>query len=119
MNNQKAFDIVVSHLKRQKNRSVRYRGAEALCSYQGDNELKCAIGALIPDNEYKSSFEGHLVPFVQNLVPALQNLSICLLMDLQNLHDQAYHWNENGFIPFDLLKKIGKKHRLNTDSVDS
>lgn len=53
---QQIFDVVVTHLAQQKKRSM-FNG---VCKYrfeEGDHTLKCAIGCLIPDNEYDASIE--------------------------------------------------------------
>ncbi len=58
------FDTVKDHLLKQNARSER--GDELLslslgksgCAYRGQDGLKCAIGCLIPDEDYEPRFEG-------------------------------------------------------------
>lgn len=57
------------------------------CLYRREDGLKCAIGALIPDEEYRSSFEGNAVRMIYKDVPALQSVDLPFLQDLQFLHD--------------------------------
>jgi len=51
------------------------------CLYRGPNGLKCAIGHCIPDDEYRSSFEGGSASHVLNIDNAfgwkLNRLQIC------------------------------------------
>lgn len=46
---QEAFDIAARHLLKQGRRSTRHGDG----AYRGDDGLKCAIGALIPDEVYQ------------------------------------------------------------------
>ena len=52
--NQEIFDRVVEHLAQQKKRSMYDKDT---CAYRSEDGLKCAIGALIPDEYYDSEFE--------------------------------------------------------------
>lgn len=52
---QEYFDIVATHLLTQKKKSLVE--GDSNCAYRGANGLKCAIGALIPDNSYSESME--------------------------------------------------------------
>jgi hypothetical protein len=115
MDNQEAFDIVVRHLKTQKTQSKGSFG----CAYKGDNGNKCAVGALIPDDQYKPSLEGQAVSMIQPDVPALQYLNHHLLLALQLAHDDMENWDESGFKAFDILESIGNKFSLNTDALKS
>lgn len=58
MDNQEAFDIVKRHLLTQKKISVNHEG---VCQYRGPDGLKCAIGALIPDEIYNPTMENHTI----------------------------------------------------------
>ena len=57
MTKQEIFDTVVTHLRKQAVRSMR--GPD--CVYRSPDGLKCAVGCLIPDSEYKSNWEGYTV----------------------------------------------------------
>lgn len=87
MTNQEAFDKVVAHLFTQRAKSVQ--GGE--CRYRmvtEDGEFRmCAIGALIPANEYHPKLEGKTVVEIQPYVPALRGLDTMLLRRLQTVHD--------------------------------
>lgn len=54
MNHQKAFDTMLNHLRQQGKPAVTEKGR---CRYRVDG-LKCAVGALIPDEEYEPAMEG-------------------------------------------------------------
>lgn len=84
MTNQEAFTKSAEHLLKQGKKS---RTASGVCLYYGPNNLKCAVGALIPKNEYEKSLESHSVGHVAGVVGALHGLSISLLEDLQTVHD--------------------------------
>lgn len=101
MTNQEAFNKVVTGLRAQGKPSVVmdiYGGN--MCAYRNPNGLKCAIGMLIPDEQYTSCFEGGLsLSEVIESVPALQGIDSSLLSLLQRTHDNASDNHEvNGFM---------------------
>lgn len=49
MTRQEAFDIMVKHLRQQGCRAI----SNGVCRYRGDNGTKCAVGALISDEQYE------------------------------------------------------------------
>ena len=90
MTNQEAFTTVVLHLRKQGRRSTKPGGPRStdayLCYYRAGN-LKCAVGALIPDEQYTPRMEGLPVRLVQRNWPVLKGISPSLLSDLQITHD--------------------------------
>lgn len=82
MTNQEAFTAVVLHLRKQGRRAMT--GTD--CLYRAPDGCKCAIGALIPDDQYNPNLEGSNVRALTYL-PALQDINPDLLHDLQNTHD--------------------------------
>lgn len=87
MTNQTAFNKVARHLLTQNARCVNSSNA---CVYRGPKGLKCAIGALIPDDQYKRRFDTRQFntdDLVDVGVPALQGLDPSLLRELQVVHD--------------------------------
>ena len=88
MTNQEAFDKVVAHLFTQ-----RAKAPNGMCCYRmvtKEGELRmCAIGALIPANEYHPHLEGKTVGQIQPYVPALRELDTVLLSLLQAVHDDT------------------------------
>ncbi len=85
--NQEVFDYVVNALRLQNERSIR----EGSCVYRGPDGLKCAAGHLIPDEDYKSCFEGRSVMMLSNAEVAIyfknNQFDINLVCDLQEIHD--------------------------------
>jgi len=82
MTNQEAFTTVVLHLRKQGRRAHDHHN----CHYRAPDGCKCAIGALIPDDQYTPELEGSDVRALRDL-PALQDLNLDLLHDLQITHD--------------------------------
>ena len=52
---QEVYDFIVAHLMKQGKRSVNETGT---CVYRGPKGLMCAVGCLIPDEDYRIDFEG-------------------------------------------------------------
>src|SRR5579862_8760887 len=85
---QEIFDAVAKHLARQGHRCVNERGS---CVYRGPLGDACAVGHLIPDEEYDSTIEDRTVfsiaedmafDWMERLKPNRN-----LLADLQDAHD--------------------------------
>lgn len=90
MTEQEAFDIVVKHLFEQKRPSM-LKGSTS-CAYRGKKGRKCAIGALISDEEYSLELEAKDVTILDledALPPSLAGLDIEFLTELQDIHDYA------------------------------
>lgn len=88
MDNQKAFDLMVNHLRRQGSQSMNSSG----CAYRGTRGRMCAIGCLIPDNAYMQTMEGKTVyPLVSLYGHVRQFLpeSLDLAVAMQGVHDGA------------------------------
>lgn len=102
------FQFIEHHLLTQNEKSSSYD--EGICYYHGDNNLKCAAGCLITDDEYTSEFEANnwntLVR--KRLVPAAHNK---LIRELQNIHDDVPvdSWKHH----LDLLRKSIEEGRFN------
>lgn len=96
MNAQEIFDTVVNHLRAQKVRSVLFNlgGVDVQCRYRGTNNTKCAIGCLIPDEEYQNVLEGNTLGSMIALgitPPTIRYMIMdghkTLLATLQHIHD--------------------------------
>ena len=88
MTNQEIFDKVVTHLITQGERSISKLDN---CLYKALNGLKCAVGCLIPDEEYSSDMEGQCAEALYNrgVLDFLgSGIEVSLLGDLQKLHDE-------------------------------
>lgn len=106
MTNQEAFDTIVAHLRQQNDRAVLILdGAEqgSSCMYRTAAGLKCAVGCLIPDDQYHADFDdeeqmqertgdenvGTGVCIVAPFIPALEGLNLDFLEDMQSVHDNS------------------------------
>ena len=61
------------------------------CLYRSPTGMKCAVGLLIPNEEYSRDFEGMPLEDVFDQVPTLcdsPDLSVSYLRDLQQCHDE-------------------------------
>ena len=88
LTNQTAFNKVVKHLLKQGRAA---RDNDRVCRYRDyDSGRKCAIGCLIPNDEYKKSMEGSSIFGLaeEGILPSsLKELNLELLDDLQHVHD--------------------------------
>lgn len=100
---QEIFDTVVAHLRKQNSKAIDK--GDYLCRYRDTEGRKCAVGCLIPDDDYSSDIEGksivHLIDGVYFLPSYLRREFAAnnqLLIELQDLHDQVpvINW-ENEF----------------------
>lgn len=98
-NKQEIFNKVYRHLLSQGKRSINNNG---MCEYRTGDGLKCAVGCLIDDKDYKPSLEGTAVNNSQ-VVIALESSGINMadgiadmLFELQDIHDNhpAHTWKD-------------------------
>jgi hypothetical protein len=95
---QQIFDRAVEHLRQQRAQSIDPK--TSVCLYRGPDGLKCAIGALIPDELYQPEMEGLLADEIVKRYPTLASLfspdSPSLLNSLQHMHDfwRLSDWEE-------------------------
>jgi hypothetical protein len=92
------FNYVINHLRCQGGLSI----ALGICKYRGDQGTKCAIGALIGDDEYEDHWEN------KNILCLVDNKTLPddlhkrlephkhMLDDLQQFHDNYLFFNDNG-----------------------
>lgn len=89
LTNQTAFEIMVNHLLKQGEKSRAYD--RATCVYRNPDGLKCAVGAILPDELYVPSMENKLANALFSDYPAIgklwENISINLLAKMQYIHD--------------------------------
>ena len=83
----------------KQNRASLYQNK---CAYRGDNELKCAVGCLIPDPYYQQDMEDKGVEHLATaeINPKLRsfiNRFIYVLGQLQSIHDSINisYWKES------------------------
>ncbi len=88
MNEQEAFEKVTKHLLTQNERAVELdREGTEVCRYRTRSGLMCALGCLIPDDEYMSDIEQHGPGYVKKYVLALSDLDTNFMCDIQMIHD--------------------------------
>jgi hypothetical protein len=110
MTPQEIFDTVSEHLLKQGRRSIKY----GECMYRGPRGMKCAAGAIIPDDLYLETFESR-APTSSNIIdrmPAWWAENIDLICQLQRLHDffDPYFWREE-------LIMIAATHNLSAAKI--
>jgi hypothetical protein len=88
--NDEAAKKIVSHLVTQKKRSVGKLGASFGCLYRSPGGCMCAIGALIPDDQYTVELEGRPGGSLVNLIPAMSDLDSMVLGLAQQYHDNSF-----------------------------
>lgn len=99
---QEIFNLVSAHLLKQNAQAIEQDGSYTNCRYRTSTGLKCAIGCLIPDDEYDPRIEGmgaawpdhilefHDVPERKQILLRSARLSpdsSALVESLQHLHD--------------------------------
>ncbi len=86
MTNQEILDKVANHLLIQNEKA--WDEESLVCRYLDPEGNKCAVGCLIPEEQYSSKLEGLIASDdeIKNL-PCMQGLDIDFLRDLQLIHD--------------------------------
>lgn len=106
LTNQEIFDKVAKHLITQSAKSINH--PDWFCRYRADNGLKCAVGCLIKDEDYRSDIEGQSICQISKVFTNIDiDESIELLRSLQHCHDSFYvtNWKQK-------LIEIGKFYNL-------
>ena len=85
MTNQEALNKVWDYFVVQGN-PPSYDGSS--CFYRL-NGKRCAVGVLIPDEEYAPDMEDIVAPDMIQVVPSLSGLSGRFLLSIQTTHDDA------------------------------
>ena len=95
LSDQEAFNIIVSHLKRQGCMSMLEKD-DRVCAYRGKSDKMCAIGALIPNSMYYHDMENHGIYYIlsdmknkhwSELIEFFSELNMDLLNSMQDIHD--------------------------------
>lgn len=128
LTHQQVFDKSARHLMQQRRRSVvLHKDLGIICAYRGQNNLMCAIGPFIPDEEYTTALEGYSVPAVfgdygfaqrfKNCFVGLADEHLDLLTELQDAHDFEENWTDDG-INMDVLRKVATYFNLSPAVLD-
>ena len=112
MTNQEAFDKMMSHLRSLSGQSRNEYG----CVYNGS---KCAIGALMTDEEQEvyGDFGDEVLVLLEVILDSggdsfLLGLDVPFLSCMQDLHDATYNWSSEGFEGEDIAEDIAKDYGL-------
>lgn len=118
---QQIFDTVVELFKTQKVKSVGInpKNGMEMCLYRSNIGLRCAVGALLSDEEYSVQMEGMLVHdlILENLLPDRLIPHKKFLVELQKIHDAEWF----GLLTADTayrLRQLADIKRLNSSKVD-
>lgn len=84
MTEQDIFDKVTEHLLTQNQRASN----GVLCQYRTENGLKCAVGCLIPDEQYSYELEYRPIWFLGDKISPIFHKYHDLLTLLQQIHDR-------------------------------
>jgi len=87
MTHQDAFTKMKNFLLAQNAKSEVKNEIENRCLYRGPNNTACAVGCLIPDDEYSPEFEAMSLVRVQESVSTLRDLRFEFLFGAQRVHD--------------------------------
>lgn len=101
MNAQQIFDTVVNHLRTQKVPAYSQADCQNTgCAYKNNRGQKCAVGCLVPENEYSEQLEMKTItqwfeckiapPTIQKMFDEGHRF---LLARLQMIHDCGYSVN--------------------------
>lgn len=115
---QEVFDFVGNHMLKQNETSVKSWDGEETCMYRLQKEdgtiLRCAVGCLIPDEDYTSNMEDKTILNMQEQgIINIQSMDVInLLTSLQETHDYTHpsKWGMS-------LKEIAKQYHLNVDNL--
>lgn len=84
---QTAFDKISAHLVKQDRRARPSKNIR-ICQLKTAEGLQCAVGCLIPDEDYRIELEQYLVRELVAEVPCLRGLDAQFLRDMQLIHDK-------------------------------
>lgn len=124
---QEVFEAVVRHMFAQGHRSMRWStcdvGIPSLCAYKSETGDKCAVGCLIPDEQYNADFEGTSVTYLASRLcrygfvgtSKFMDANEALLGNLQRVHD--LYLGQPGFVKE--LKKLARRYDLDAEFIDS
>jgi hypothetical protein len=109
---QEIFEFVAKHLLTQKEPALDESGD---CVYRGENNLKCAVGCLIPDSLYRSEIEYVSFSYLNSFFPSISNYpQKCrnLVCSLQDIHD-----GQNTESWYEQICILAESYELDTTSL--
>ncbi len=121
MTSQEIFDTSVTALLKQGRRSVKPSG---YCMFRGPNGTKCAVGHLIPDDDYDPRMDQTLGEdglgnsYTLELVAQKLETGQSFLFGLQRCHDKSSDTNFDSDFRH-LARAFAEDHELNTSVLDT
>jgi len=121
---QSIWEKIANHLLQQGKQSLS--GKTGTCAYHGNDGLKCAIGVLIPENQYSPNIEGQEVNvlltryYCPYALLAVQH-HLALLTNLQRIHDDDFdnrgrkNFRRHWYIE---LVNLGRRLGLDTKEIE-
>lgn len=112
--NQEAFDVIIKGLRKQGKKSMGLDDkGNFVCKLRGEDNTKCAIGFVVPDNMYSPSLECFIFLEREFFSVYLININKDLLFCLQDIHDElpVKEW-EGAF------KAIARKFKLTVPPIN-
>lgn len=121
---QEVFDFVANHLFTQGVQAMGVQkgmtGSTPICLYRGPDGTKCAVGAMIPDEEYDLEMEGFSVRDLPNLQTVIVNddimANIELLESLQCVHDVPANWDSDDLMK-SALESVAVEYQLDPSNL--
>lgn len=123
MTPQEIFDTVATHLFAQGQRAFVHESEvddvnDAGCRYRMADGKRCAVGCIMPDENYRPEFEGQsaldLIDGYWRELPEYFCQNSMLLGDLQGVHDDLYNWSSSSCLEF-MLRGVANDHGLSVD----
>ena len=115
MTTQEIFEKSANHLLKQNAVSMTKTDYDSklTCAYRGDNGLMCAVGCLIPNEEYLPELEGESASCVAAYTPSLRGANTAFLNELQIIHDKTdtSEWRAR-------LLQLGRGYKLKTEFLE-
>lgn len=126
-NDQQAYDIAVKHLMSMEKPAGEVDSNDFMfCSYRTPDGNRCAIGAMISDEQYHPILDDHDIQessAVEHLnlhgYIDIGNIELMLLVSLQRAHDNPRNWGPGGFTNLGLLRTIAKEYSVSSSLLDS
>lgn len=88
MNDQEAFDKMVSHLRKQGCRATGSNTTGSnVCLLHAENGLMCAVGCLISKDDYDPIMEYQPLSDLFSEVDVLKSLNFDMVWEMRNIHD--------------------------------
>ena len=111
MNNQQAFDKMVTHAFTQKEKALNLGGH---CRYRTEGGNKCFVGALLSDEDYKQTYENRSIAEFKGSIKAFDGISDGLLSQAQYIHDAS-----NPSQWFEAFEQLAVRFELNDTVLKS